>query len=242
MEPLKISARLANPLIAVDDWSPGIDQLLIWALLDRHNRLIANPGVDWANSNHQFILDTLPIEVGDLFGQWYHKCSNPSYLYTAAGIMETTKMWTQQGQHLDWKGSRRAWNVQGFSTKTWRHKDPLRDTPRIDWYCVGQPDEILSLLESIDGLGKRRYSQIISWHVEPWDDWHLLRDGKLTKSIPVSAHPEKCNLPVRQWGWRSPISSSENIDVCYMPSLAVESKWLDLPLVDWFESIDFATD
>jgi hypothetical protein len=235
MESLKISAYMATPFIAVDDWSPGLDQILIWALLDQHNRLITNPDAVWAAQNQDFIMEHLPLEVGTLCGHWYHKCSAPEYLYQPSGIMETVKMWTQQDQHLDWGGAKRNWNVQGFSTKTWRHKDPLRDTPRIDWYCVGDGDGIQSLLKNVDGLGKRRYGQILQWQVEPWDDWHLSRNGELTKPIPVSAYSGGCDLPVRRWGWRSPARLPENTERCYMPTLAVNTEWLKPPTVDWFE-------
>jgi hypothetical protein len=234
MQPLKVCAYMATPFIAIDDWSPGLDQILIWALLDRHNLLIANPGAEWCDQNHNFILERLPIEVGSLCGEWYHKCSAPEYLYQSAGIMQTVKMWTQQDQHLDWEGKKRNWNVQGFSTKTWQHKDPLRDTPRIDWYCVGDAEEIRGLLTTIDGLGKRRYGQILHWIVETWDDWHLSRGGEFTKPIPVSSYVGECNLPIRKWGWRSPVFLPQNTDLCYMPSLAVNTEWLKAPEVDWF--------
>lgn len=226
---------MATPFIAVDDWSPSLDQILIWALLDCHNRLVANPSSEWAEKNHDFIMELLPIEIGSLCGQWYHKVSAPEYLYQPSGLMESVKMWTQQDQNLDWQGGRRAWNVQGFSTKTWRHKDPLRETPRIDWYCTGDAHGIRSLLKNIDGLGKRRYGQVARWSVEPWEDWHLSRNGELTKPIPVSVYSGECDLPVRRWGWRSPVLLPENTDLCYMPTPAVNVEWLKAPEIDWLE-------
>lgn len=217
MESLRVSVYLSTPFIAFDDWTPSLDQILIWALLDQHGLLLANPDQNRAAKNHDFIAQNLPIEMGDIGGEWYHKCSAPHYLYEDSGILETVRMWTQQDQHLDWGKSRRAWNVQGFSTKTWRHKDPLRVTPRIDWFCVGDADRILSLTKSIDGIGKRRLGQVARWQVEQCKDWHLSRDGELMKPMPMGLIWRPEQFAIRQWGWRSPINISENITKCVMP-------------------------
>lgn len=219
MRTLRITARLATPFIAIDDWSPSLDQILIWALLDCHGRLLSNPGPEWAQQNHNFILDNLPIALGKIDGNWYHQCSSPCYLYQPSGILETVKMWTQQDQHLDWGKSRRNWNVQGFCTKTWRHKEPLRESPRIDWYCTGDPDKIDKLLNGVLGLGKRRHGQIYKWEISDCEDWHLDRNGQLMRPIPTSLHQAPQQFIIKRWGWRSPVTNPENIDLCYMPSL-----------------------
>lgn len=62
---------------------------------------------------------------------------------------------------------------------------------RIDWYCIGEGDEIRALLQFVTHLGKRRavgLGRVESWEVEPihpWEGFPVLRDGVPLRPLPI---------------------------------------------------------
>jgi len=61
----------------------------------------------------------------------------------------------------------------------------------IDWWCIGDRDEVMSLLKIIHYLGKKRGNgkgRVAEWFVEecdPWEDgFPVLRDGLPLRNIP----------------------------------------------------------
>lgn len=61
----------------------------------------------------------------------------------------------------------------------------------IDWWCIGDSDDIRDLLGSVRHLGKRRgvgYGHVVGWTVEPCKPWGegfpVARDGRPLRPLP----------------------------------------------------------
>lgn len=62
---------------------------------------------------------------------------------------------------------------------------------RIDWWCIGDMDEIAELLTHVLHLGKRRgigLGRVAEWTVEPcvpWNSFPVVRDGTALRPLPT---------------------------------------------------------
>lgn len=218
MQPLKVTAHLATKLSVNDDWSPSLDALLIKLLLDERGLATSNPKPEEVSRNQPVIDAHIPIAKGDISDEWYWQTSSPCYLWDSDSIETIHKRWDQQERNLDWKGKRRNWSTSETNTKSWTILIPERSTPQIDWYCVGDADEILRLLSLCEGLGKKRRTQIASWEVTPIvEDWHLWREGQLMRPMPMDLIEAPKEFVIRNWAWRPPTHLPENTTRCFMP-------------------------
>lgn len=227
MQPVKVTAYLANKLSVSDDWSPAIDGLLIKLMLDEYGLASSDPTAEDIAKNEKFVNDNCPISKGILKDDWYWQCSSPQYLYEAEEVTAIHKRWDQQENHLNWNGKRKNWSTSEGNTKSWTMQIPERVTPQIDWYCIGDPDEILRLLQFCTGIGKKRRTQVSSWFVEDSEDWHLWKNGYLMRPMPERMLDQvPPSFSVRNWAWRPPTHLPENCEKCLMPignALKVES-------------------
>lgn len=220
MQALRVTAYLATPIVAFDEWTPSLENILIWQVLDRAGCSVAAPTPATATANQLVIDRSLPIAKGTLGDDWYYQVSAPHYLWEWNSDVITHKRWDRQEDHLDWQGRRKTWNSQGFYTKSKVNRVPIRFTPMVDWFCVGDREALLPLLTRTTHLGMQRRGQVLRWQVQPWDDWHLWGgDGQLMKPIPIAHLPTQRSVHYRQlqWGWRSPVTLASNITACAMP-------------------------
>jgi CRISPR type IV-associated protein Csf3 len=219
MQPLKITAYLGTKLSVSDDWSPSLDALLIKLLLDELGLASSNPMPEDIVRNQPIIDAHMPIFKGQLKGEWYWQTSSPCYLWDSDSTETIHKRWDQQERNLDWQSKRRNWSTSETNTKAWTILIPERSTPQIDWYCVGDADEITRLLTLCDGLAKKRRTQVTEWVVEAIEeDWHLWRNGDLMRPMPCSLMDKApMDFAIRQWAWRPPTHLPENTTKCLMP-------------------------
>jgi hypothetical protein len=218
MKPLRVTAHLGTKLAVSDDWSPSLDALLIKLLLDERGLATSNPTPEDVAANQPIIDAAMPIQKAKIKGEWYWATSSPFYLYDDEPIDRIHRRWDCQERNLDWQGKRRNWSGSEGHTKAWTVLIQERSTPRIDWYCVGDCAEILRLLRLCDALAKKRRTQVMRWQVEPWDDWHLWRDGELMRPVPLELlDTPPLSFAIRQWAWRPPTHLPENLAKCAMP-------------------------
>jgi hypothetical protein len=218
MKPLKVTAHLGTKLAVSDDWSPSLDALLVKLLLDERGLATSNPTPEDVAANQSVIDANMPIAKGDIKGEWYWAVSSPQYLYEGEEIATIHKRWDCQERNLDWQGRRRSWSTSETNTKSWTVLIQERMAPRIDWYCLGDATEVLRLLEFCEGLAKKRRTQVCKWEVQPWEDWHLWRDGQLMRPIPLGLLDNPpASFAIRQWAWRPPTHLPENVAKCAMP-------------------------
>ena len=225
MENLQVTAYLSNGIAVYDDWSPSLDNLLIDLLLKNQGINTPDFNVFTANKLNRLLRKSLPLQINK--EPFFCHCSSPVYKYTIEDQSRYRKRWSpDQDGRIDW-GKRKA----KFSTSEGAEKSydlPLfiRLTPRIDWFCVGDKTGILDLLQYATGLGKKRslgFGQVAEWKVTSIkDDWSIIKDGKLTKPLPVDLAYELGvttfhNMMI--WGWRPPAWLERNKVMCMMPEV-----------------------
>ena len=204
---IQITAYLSSPFFAYDDWSPSIDSLLEYYWLEERNLLSPNP------SPNDLIIADLPIEKGDISGAWYWKVSAPCYAIKAQTQDRFRKRWDYQESSLNWGKRKPKWSTSEGAEKSYDLPVFLRHTERIDWFAVGNPDEVFKLLLRCSGIGKKRsygYGQIAKWQVKEIDnDYHLWRNGELMRPIPAeewvaTGQGVPPGLAIMRWAWRPP--------------------------------------
>jgi len=89
---------------------------------------------------------------------------------------------------------------------------PTQVCDRWEAWCIGNADEIARLLPPLTHIGKKRsmgFGEVRRWNIEPAASFDLVRDGRLTRSMPAMAVSEL--LPGREFaeepapvGWTPP--------------------------------------
>jgi len=223
-KPLQITAFLANSIAVYDDWTPQLEGLLIYQLLQELGLAHPNPNLQQIKDCDVIVRGKLPIKQNSEHGFYY--CSSPVYTYLSEEKSNFRKRWDANDKFIDW-GKRKA-KIQTSEGAEKNYDLPLflRLTNRIDWFAVGDKEEIESLLKYCTGLGKKRsqgYGQVIEWKVtEIENDWSLIRENELMKPLPNFICKE---LGINRfynlltYGWKPPIWLTENKALCMMPEV-----------------------
>jgi CRISPR type IV-associated protein Csf3 len=218
---IQVTAHLSSPFFAYDDWSPSLDSLLEYLWLDERGLITPNP------SASSLITADIPLEKGTIGTEWYWKVSSPCYAIKAQTQDRFRKRWDYQESSLNWGKRKPKWSTSEGAEKSYDLPVFLRHTDRIDWFAVGDPVKVLSLLEKCSGIGKKRsygYGQIAKWEVKPIEnDYHLWRNGQLMRSIPTEgwATDVPHELAIMRWAWRPPGWLHANQTMCFMPTKTV---------------------
>jgi hypothetical protein len=225
MQNLQITAYLSSPIAVYDDWTPQLEGVLIYQFLSNLGLSSPNPTPAQVAETKEILDKNFPIKKHLEHGFYY--CSSPVYSYKEEQQSRTRKRWTpDQDGHINWGKRKAKFSTSEGAEKSYDLPLFLRLTPRIDWFCVGNPVEIKNLLNYITGLGKKRaqgFGQVYSWKItEIEEDWSILRDNELMKPLPNYICKE---LGVNrfynliQWGWKPPAWLNENKTLCMMPEV-----------------------
>lgn len=227
MQSLRITAHLATPFVVYDAFSPSLDAIIEWYWLKERGLASPNPDSD------SLVQADLPLLKGDIQGEWYWCVSSPHYLLEGQQTTRMRRRWDCHDKHLDWGGKRAKFSTSEGHTKGYDLPNYLRSTPQIDWFAVGDRDEILRLLQQCTGIGKKLsqgFGQVIRWEVQEFDqDWHLWgAAGQLMRPIPVQLLTQEIpgkidGITILRWGWRPPARLPCNQEVCAMPMYNVGS-------------------
>ena len=222
MQNLHIKAHLLTPIAVTDDYSPSLESLLIWLWLDR--RGLASP-----NATNEISTTTeIPLEKSYYGDLWIYKCSSPFYYFQGENKSRFRRRWEPNDGRISW-GKRKA----KFDTSQGKEKAcdlPLyyKTVAVINWCCVGDLQSIESIINRCRNLGKKRsygFGQVSHWEVVEIDeDWHVNRDGKLMRPIPLEIFAEhysglETDGRVLKWGYNHPYWLQENQDYCAMPNI-----------------------
>lgn len=237
MIPIKITARLCAGLSVWDDYSPDLASILEYQWLDQRNLLQANPSPKTA------ITPDLPIARHTLGDDWLWAISAPSYQYVADHWEKARKRWdADQIYPVNWQGKRANVQTDGGRFKSHDKPVPVRLTGQIDWYAVGEPMEVESLLKNCTSIGHRRhigYGQVWDWVVQPVEhDWSLLNDGRLMAPLPcrIATYADGFvlqNVDTVHWNVKAPRWDKSQAELCFMPKGLVKQE----PPVDWFQEM-----
>ncbi|MFQ3637880.1 MAG: hypothetical protein SNJ57_18810 [Cyanobacteriota bacterium] len=222
MIPVQITAHLATPMQAYEDWTPSLDALLEWAILDEAGLASANPTPEDVERSRSVVDAAMPLLKAEIGGEWYWAVSSPQYLLLLEQQDRLRKRWDQQEHYLDWQGKRQSWSTSEGHTKSYDLPQYLRTTDRIDWFAVGDLDVLRRWLTvwRCGRLGKKRRAIVWRWDVqEVQQDWHLMKDGVLMRPIPAESMLPylPCDFALLNWGWRPPAWLPSNKARCAMP-------------------------
>ena len=222
MDNLQIIAHMATPLVAYDDWSPSLDALIEYQLLDKLGLITPNPTIADAEKNLPLIFNDMQIARPVLNSEWYWAVSSPHYIENHQQTTRFRKRLDYQELHLDW-GKKRA-KVDGSQVHFKAYDLPRydREMQSIHWFCIGDRDGIAELLQPVTNLGKKRSQgcgQVHKWEVLPFEhDWHLWRGDSLARPMPVNMIKQPQSINMMNWCWRPPTWLAANKSMCYMPT------------------------
>lgn len=93
MDNLQIIAHMATPLVAYDNWSPSLDALIEYQLLDKLGLITPNPTIADAEKNLPLIFNDMPIARPVLNSEWYWAVSSPHYIENHQQTTRFRKRW-----------------------------------------------------------------------------------------------------------------------------------------------------
>ena len=222
MDNLQIIAHMATPLVAYDDWSPSLDALIEYQLLERLRLIEPNPTEASIIKNLPILFEQMPIARKMLNGQWYWAVSSPHYIENHQQTSKFRKRWDYQEHHLKWGKKRAKVNGSEGHFKAYDLPKYDREMQSIHWFCIGDAAKISELLQPVTNLGKKRSQgcgQVHKWEVLPFEhDWHLWRGDSLARPMPVNMISQPQNINMMNWGWRPPTWLAANKSMCYMPT------------------------
>ena len=221
MKNLIVTAFLANAIAVYDNWSPSLEGLLIYRLLEENSLLSPNPTEKQVTEVESFLKTYLPIKEALLSDVPYWAISSPCYLVKSEQIDKYRKRWDSHDRNLDWGKRKQQFKTSEGAEKSYDLPLYTRLVRSINWYLIGDKDGIKQLLESVTHLQKKRSygnGEVLQWQItQTNNDYHLWHEDKLIKPVPVRLMPHKLDNPQMIWGWKSPSWLPANKELCYMP-------------------------
>jgi hypothetical protein len=220
MEPLLVTAELANGFCASDPWSPSLEGVLAyWVLRERLGEEAFALGASGATPPVVLGPGDLPVEAelwDDLF--WW-RCSSP--LSDAATVHR--RFVHRRFDHFmaerfaDTGRSGRVL-VTGGPFKNYRFGEDVRVCREVRWHVVGDAAEVRRLLRRCGTIGRgggRGLGQVRAWRVEAGGDARLAR---FHRPLPVGFAAEHgIHGVLMDWGIRPPGRLRAHRVLCVMP-------------------------
>lgn len=215
MQPMRMRAYLLDGRVAGTEPYFPLDSILaaMW-IHKRYPELCYQPVVG------DFIQADLPFERRGNGESWYWACS----FNVAKPIGEYVTYWNrrfddQYEQYIDFKGKRGKVSASSGRYKAYRTPLNVLLFDYLEWYAVGDIDEVRELVEMVVAIGKKPaqgFGLVDRWEIVPWDDdWSEVRDGKVTRALPRL--PDGCRGIIKPFGLRPPYWDIKNKQVVYMP-------------------------
>lgn len=222
MANLKITAYLSNSIAVSDNWSPSLEGLLTYRLLDEYNLLSANPTPEQVQESQDFIYQNLPLSLNTLNGESYWCCSSPCYVIKSEHVDRFRKRWDMHDTNLNWGKRKPQFKTSEGAEKSYDLPLYSRLASSLSWYCVGDKIGIQHLLESVTNIQKKRSygnGDVREWTIDLiYSDYSLWYDDQLMKPIPVRLIDKSLPNPQLIWGWKSPAWLPTNKELCFMPT------------------------
>ena len=221
MDNLQITAHLTTSLGAYDNWSPSLEGILVYRLLEENNLLSPNPTPDQVAETKEFIDLNLPLKQGEIKSDKYWCVSSPCYVLHGESTDKYRKRWDNHENNLDWGKRKPKFLTSEGAEKSYDLPLYTRSTNSISWFVVGNKTRIKEFLQSVTHIQKKRSygnGEVREWEIGViYDDYHLWRNGKLMRPIPVRLLDQKLDNPQMIWGWKPPAWLAANKELCYMP-------------------------
>jgi len=205
MQPLRITAELAEGVISAIDKSLPIDGPLAWALMRQQSpgkMYSPNYGTgEWTELDMSEILSPVTVD-----GVTFNACSwaifEPLKEYIKYRHRRFDTHYAEKYGIVGKKG--RKIITAGGTFKTRRIPQVVICTEKITWFCVGDRERIEDLLLGIEYLGSHRaagFGRVGKWLVKPWPhDWSVYGpDGHLMRAIPSPQGDRVCSVRPPYW-------------------------------------------
>ena len=186
--PLMVTAHLRTGIVC-DRWLPLDAVLLYQAARDKFGAQdYTVPGGGRSPDNDVRV----PLQIAHP-GEphWYYACSwaQPQPWWIAEGRDYWNKRFdTSLASLVDMHGKRFKVATSAGAYKLYHMPVFYKAALRIEWYCVGDRDDVAMLLSAVTHLGKKRsqgWGRVSRWEVIPWEeDWAIWREGRLTRGVP----------------------------------------------------------
>lgn len=221
---LKVTAHMLDGRINSHDGLFNLDSILAYAWMKEHhpdklyNSEITRDGLvepslplewrgdHWASSSGFFVQYKESIEH-------YHRRFNDK----------------EAQDYIDFGKRRGSVNTKSGEFKAYRMPQPIRLIPKIEFYAMGNKDEIERLLNThITNVGKKGaqgYGAVREWTVEPIEeDWTETGPYGVMRPTPFDGElPSGERYQVRQSGTKPPYWLRDNQEICIIPNTRRES-------------------
>jgi len=236
---IQVTAKLSSHLCVSNDWTPMLESILESVWLDDRGLSARNP-----LKIEDTIEIPIPLRSQSVKSTKFYSASSPLYIIKNESVTYIRYRWDYQEHHCDWGKKKAQVFTQGFHTKY--KNTPLRlvETDQIDWFCVGDKNQLIDMLNKCTHVGGHRargYGQVDEWIVNKIDDdWSLWQGDRLMRPFPVRLLPEGIDVSTATklfWGWKTPIRCPENREECVMPSNTIHKDKINLHNIDYFDAV-----
>lgn len=158
----------------------------------------------------------LPLKRVNNKNEWFYSASW-AYPLQAWFLSESVCNWTKSFD-LNYSDLTKFKNKAKVENKKGKYKSynmPVfyKVTDKIIWYVVGDKEEIASILQFAQSIGKKTsqgWGRVKKWAVEEIkEDWSIRKDGKLTRGVPVS-YDKNTPGQIINYGFRPSYWQKEN--------------------------------
>lgn len=220
METLQITAKLLSGIAGGQDLA--IDSIMAAAWMRRHY-----PDAYWGprpTTADELIEDDLPLARIEAGNVWYYAASFAAWPAVTAEELTYWNKRVDQAElpRVDFDGRRGTIDIKSGRYKAFHMPLPIKTANEIRWWVKGDATEIISLLESITNIGKKKsqgWGNVSSWSVEPTsEDFSSYRDGKPTRPIPITSDAVG---GIMFCGYRPPYWHPARQGICLQPDRSV---------------------
>lgn len=219
MEPLLVTARLAQGYSSSDPWSPSLDAILAyWRLrevLGEEEFVLGMTG------HRQLVVADLPLARESWGDWWWWQCSSP----LPVGGGEVGRFERHYHRRFDDaqayryapEGTRAVMTAAG-PYKAFRHRRQVVICEAVQWHAIGDASEVRRLLRRCDYIGHgigRGWGEVVEWSVEPGGDERLARHHRPLPYGYAVEHGLR-GAPL-EWGLVPPGRDPRSRTLCVMP-------------------------
>lgn len=219
LESLRIRAKLRTGVVA-DKWLP-LDGILLY---QAHRDLLGSQDVTIPGDYTDYGVSTLPLGIIHPGRRnWYYQCSWAQWFHDIEGNDHWNKRFDSKFADMVDFGKRRGKVlIEQGKYKAYHMPIFYRAALWIEWYCIGDKQEIEHLLSTVTHVGKKGsqgWGRVSRWEIESIsEDWSVWRDGQLMRGIPPDDLLDNKPFNLLFYGIRPSYWKKENQMPLAMPS------------------------
>jgi hypothetical protein len=185
---LRIRAYLRGGVIS-DQYLP-LDGILYNQAVRKQfgSQVVAVPGSSMVKEGANINLPI--IHAGPKGDAWFYACSFaqwPENTIEDSSFKVKSGDWLRDGHYL---APGKKINTGSGKYKNYHIKLYYRHALYVEWYCIGDPQELVNLLNFCTHIGKNGgdgWGEVLRWEVQEWpEDWSIRGPGnKLMRAVPA---------------------------------------------------------